>query len=494
MPTGIRIRGNRCQMRLKRPGRGWDWEATGLLANQVAAATKLRTATQALIDTGDVGSGGARTTVAAYAKRWISDRRGRGVRTVSDDETRLKLHVLGCELATNRAFGQLFIDDVRPIHCRAIIRAAIAKGLASRTVRNVSSAAASMFADAVADELLASTPWVIPRREMPRKRDADPAWRALAKFSLEEIRRLLWAPVDVVPWDRRTLYALMYFGALRFGEASALRWGDILDGERLPALHVHGQYSTERKTEDETKTESVRLMPVHPELATLLGAWRSDGYREFFGDVPELGDLIVPSRRGRNRTSNHQLKKFKQDLRRLGMRARRQHDLRRSLIGHAVDAGASRERLRPGTHGIGTTVLELYDSPEWTACCDQVLKLVVQIPAAAVVAKAGGQVMGTFWGGEAGMPQNSLSGSNKWRGGRDSKPRDRAQTVTVGRSNSAGVAGGGRRGSGHLRSIAGAGVPILPMAEARALLEACGGDLATAVEALRATVGKRSLR
>lgn len=35
-------------------------------------------------------------------------------------------------------------------------------------------------------------------------------------------------------------------------------------------------------------------MPVHPELAALLAAWKLDGWAATYGRVPEPGDLIVP--------------------------------------------------------------------------------------------------------------------------------------------------------------------------------------------------------
>lgn len=489
LPTGIRIRGSMCHMRIKRPGRGWEWEATELPSTQLAAAAKLRRATQALIDAGEPTRGPAgRGTVAAYAERWLRGRRQRKLKSVDDDETRLELHVLACRMATGVTFGELALDEVRPVHCRAVVRWAVSKGLASRTVRNVASVAGSMFAEAVVDEELQATPWLVPKHELPKKRDSDPAWRARAKFSLEEIRLLLWAKDELVPWDRRIYYALCYFGALRVGEASSRRWHDFIEAVKRPAMHIHNQYSTERGREDETKTDSVRMMPLHPQLGELLEAWHDHGWREIYGREPKAGDLIVPSRLGRCRSSNHMLKKFYQDLDGLGMRRRRLHDLRRSFIGHAVDAGASRDRLKPATHGLGTSVIELYDSPEWVACVEQVLKLEISPQAATAMGRqaTGGGSVGTPWGRGAKTAPKGTQGAKNWRGGRDSKSQDLTRSVTTGPRNS-GYLGGPERGRPvYLRSVDGLGVPILPMAEARALLAACGGDVELAVETLRA--------
>jgi hypothetical protein len=398
LPTGVRIKGNRLQMRLKRPGRGWEWEATGLDAEQLETAAKLRATTQAIIDSGTTPAAFGRLTVRSWAKRWISGRRDRGLRSVDDDERRLRLHVLGHVFESGRELGDMFMDEVRPMHARAVIRALLKKGMAPRTIINTHSVASGLFDDAVADELLERMVWVVPRKEMPKKRDANPEWREGALFTLEEMRTLLWAPDDKVPRDRRVFYALCYFGRLRFGEASARRWRDRLETQPLRALHVHSSFATKRSAEDETKTKGARRMPEHPTLSAILAEWKADGWREHFGRDPKGDDLIVPAARGGFRRSNHMRDDFEDDLARLGLRHRRQHDLGRSFISHAVDAGALRERLRPGTHGLGTSVIELYDTPLWKACCDEVVKLKLDPPSAEVAAIA----MGTPWGGDHG--------------------------------------------------------------------------------------------
>ncbi len=77
-------------------------------------------------------------------------------------------------------------------------------------------------------------------------------------------------------------------------------------------------YSTKRKEVGDPKTKVSREIPVHPILAEVLSGWRSQGWRELMGREPESSDLIVPSRRGVCRSANHMLKKFHQDLKRIG--------------------------------------------------------------------------------------------------------------------------------------------------------------------------------
>lgn len=478
-PPGIRPRGHKLQMLIKRPGRGWDWEATGLPVAQVEAALKLRKTTQAIIDSGQEAQSYGRSTVDAYAKRWLADRRSRGLRSVDDDEQRLEDHVLAHKFDSNRRFGAMYVDEVRPLHARAIIRATLDKGLAPRTVINIHSLARQMFLDAVPDEIITSSPWVVPRKELPQKRDKVPSWRASAKFTLSEIRALLWATDDLVPWDRRVLYALQYFGALRFGEASARRWGDRLDREPQRALHVHSSFSTRAGKEQETKTAGVRLMPEHPTLTVLLNEWKLSGWPLFFGRLPTDEDLIVPSRRGGFRRKNHSLHKLHEDLERLGQRRRRQHDLRRSFVGHAVDAGATRDRLKPGTHGLGVSVLEMYDSPEWAACCEHVTRLRLEPPSVVELAAVATGQIGTD------RPDQPRNGPIE-QGDADAKSAKFRGSYRNGAMMSPNSIPGASTNKTRRRAVSDAVSRVVPVPSqcARQLLDACGGDLEAAIAAL----------
>lgn len=471
-------------MRIKRAS-GWEWEATGLRRDQVETAVKLRAQTQAIIDgareptTED--DDGPRLRVSSLAKRVLATRRAHGVLSVKADESRLNTHVLGFTFASGRVFGSMFVDEVRPAHARAIMRALNNSDLAPRTVINIDSIARTIFDEAVADEIIATNPWVIPKRERTKKRDKNPAWRATAKFTKAELRALLFAADDVVPWDRRVLYAMMYFGALRFGEASARFFADRHDTHPLRSLHVHSAFSTARGRTGETKTASVRQMPEHPVLTAILEVWRSHGFRQIFGREPTDGDLIVPGRMGGPRRQNHSAELFKADLKALGLRPRRQHDLRRSLISHAIDDGATRERLKPGTHGLGTSVLELYDSPDWSACCAAVAKLNPDAPE---------DFVGTPWGRsdlEAYMQSNE---QNKVEavGIEPAAVRTSVQGQIVGKSR---TSRRDYRATSPLKpAIRVSTVPNVPTA-ARQLLAACDGDLDAAIRAVRSASLKR---
>jgi hypothetical protein len=66
------------------------------------------------------------------------------------------------------------------------------------------------------------------------------------------------------------------------------------------------------------------------------------------------------------------------DLKEIGLRGRRVHDLRRTGISLARGDGADRDRLRRGTHAPSVDMMELYTSVDWALLCGEVSKLKVR--------------------------------------------------------------------------------------------------------------------
>ncbi len=150
--------------------------------------------------------------------------------------------------------------------------------LSPRTVRHVYATLRLMLADAVADELIRSNPCALKRGELPKKRDKDRTWRRGAVFAREEVQTILSAPDGAIPEDRRTLYAIMFLGAMRFGEAAALTWADYDAAcKPLGKLVVEKSYSTKAREVKGTKTENPREMPCHPALRASLPPGRRAG-------------------------------------------------------------------------------------------------------------------------------------------------------------------------------------------------------------------------
>jgi integrase len=388
---GVFTRGDKLWIRF-RDVTGWRNAATGYSvgeeaqAEQVLAEVEQKIAAKrgatAVVD----GTAGA-LTLRRYAATWC---KGRTNATADDDRSRVYNHVLP-------VLGDVILNELRPKHIRDFRKALAGKAklgnirpdgtrvktdelLSARSQLHVLATLRRMLADAVADELIPSSPFVLKAGELPRKVDADPTWRRTAVFTRDEVQRVISADDDAVPEDRRTLYAVMFLAGVRFGEAAALRWRDYDPAcEPLGKLVVERSYDTKTKLVKGTKTDNPREMPVHPTLAAVLASWKLGGFERLTGRKPEPDDLIVPSRRGAHRSANHMLKRFKEDLGRLGFRVRRQHDTRRTLVSLARADGARADVLRFATHGPTGSVVDMYTTLPWAAVCDEVAKLRVSL-------------------------------------------------------------------------------------------------------------------
>jgi hypothetical protein len=127
----------------------------------------------------------------------------------------------------------------------------------------------------------------------------------------------------------------------------------------------------------------------------VLAEWLLSGWAREFGRHPVDDDLVCPlteeQRKGRKkpvgamRDRHYAWKRFQWDLKELGFRRRRAHDLRRTGISLARGDGASKEILRWGTHAPDRDVMSLYTSIEWEKLCAEVAKLKVGLTRGAVV-------------------------------------------------------------------------------------------------------------
>ncbi len=312
-------------------------------------------------------------TVRAYATEWSRLRVEQGLATAADEFARLRIHALPI-------LGDLHLTDVRPRHIRDLIRSLRAGGkLAPRTIRHVYGALRTMFRDAVVDELISGIPCILKRGELPKRVDKDPKWRASAIFTRDEFVQLISSP-RLHP-DRRVLYALLGLAGLRFGEAAALKWSSYDESlEPLGRLLIASSWCSNKRKEKTTKTEQPRSVPVHPVLVRVLAEWKQSAWSIMMGREPTSDDLIIPSRRRMHRVRNHSLVRFRKDLDLLGLRWRRQHDLRRTFISLARADGARKDVLERITHGHRGDIVDLYTELPWAVLCDEVAKIKLAIP------------------------------------------------------------------------------------------------------------------
>jgi integrase len=375
MPKHVYARGNRLWMRVKDESRRWVSKPTPYNVGHEKDCARYAKRAQEKIDGRRAGGEtSGPMTVRVYSRKWLSERRARGVRSVESEESRIRHHVLP-------RLGSMRLEDVRARDVRDLVRHLRAAGeLAPRTILNVYGVLHAMLRDAVVDELIEVNPCQLKHGELPAKVDADPEWRLLATYTTREIEQLI---TDArIPVERRVQYALKAIAGLRHGEAAGLRWRHW-DATLTPLgrLIVATSYDTGR-----TKTEVTRRVPVHPTLAKVLATWRVEHWQRIYGRAPQPDDLIVPTRAGNPVSATIAARAFKEDLEALGLRVdagelrdRGGHDLRAWFITTCQEHGAHRDLLRVVTHTSRGDIVSGYTRASWPALCAEVGKLRVEI-------------------------------------------------------------------------------------------------------------------
>lgn len=313
-------------------------------------------------------------TVAVYVETWL--KRRVGVETVKDEATRLRLHVVPL-------IGHMAISDVRPRHIRDLVNAIKQKtsdapkckgeALAPRTVRHVFATVRQMFKGAVIDEHIVASPVVLEAGVLPQNMDKDPEWRSTAIFEREEL--IGCVSDERILMYRRVFYALEGLAGVRHSEGAALCFRDRKKCEPLNKIVV--SRSGEKKR---TKTKVTREVPEHPTLTGILDEWQAHGWAEKFGRPPMPDDLILPTENNKVRKPSNTLKEFHKDLKRIGLRPRRGHDLRRTFITLVRADGGRSEVLRPLTHPGDRDIIGLYETYPWPVVCAELAKLRIPLP------------------------------------------------------------------------------------------------------------------
>lgn len=344
----------------------WVKKATQFLPGQEMLAQQYLDELQ-----GNAPSAKTKFTVQAWANQWLNDR-SEQVRDYKNDLSRLKHHVLP-------TIGHRLLDEIRPADLVRIVEEMKKKDLAPRTIRNTYSVIQAMWRDARLMDLTQNDPCILTARQLGKVKDKDLGWRGQAVFTRAEVIRLIGD--DKLPFHRRVLYGLLAVGMLRDGEAAGLRWRRVsLTPEPLGRITVVASYD-----QDTTKTDSERWMPIHPTLNTILYVWKTEGWAQEMGRGPTDEDLVVPAPKPVNRgprkqhgamlDKNYVWKRFASDLKTLGFKHRRVHDLRRTGISLSIEDGADELMLKRGTHAAPKSVMGMYTTVSWERLCEEVEKL-----------------------------------------------------------------------------------------------------------------------
>jgi integrase len=369
-------------IRFKGPD-GWTQQKTPYHVGEERKARKVLLDVEARMTAGiefDPTNASGPITVAAYARKWIEERRSL-VADAGNDEARLKYHVLP-------AIGGMRLEEVRPRHLVEMFRALRdANKLAPKSILNVYSTVKALFRDAkIADLLMGDAPTILTKYQLGEAVDKDPEWRVTARYSRDELEILISDPR--LPLDRRVFYALEGIAGLRLGEAAGLRFRHYDPSLKpLGRLLIATSYDLGR-----TKTKQPRRMPVHPALAAILAEWKLSGWPAMMGREPTPDDLIVPRppdhalRRKEGwtpdgmRDKSYCFKRFREDLGLLGFRHRRGHDMRRTMVSLTREDGARKDILELCTHNpqkSGSSI-DVYTTFPWDALCGEVAKLRIQ--------------------------------------------------------------------------------------------------------------------
>jgi integrase len=378
----------------RRPASAHTKDITKALAVRAKVLEKVR----AKVEAGLTGS----STGWDYASRWRNERER--LNPANGNFHRKNL------AHAQKLLQSMPLEEFRYRHLRTWMKEWVASEThAPRTMLHAYGSLKAMFEDAVREEILDASPCILTGGEhgdLPALEDKDPEWRDTAVFTRAEVLALI--SDERIPAYRRIYYALIFLTGMRHGEVVNRRWRDYDPTmEPLGQLRLGTAWSREAKKEKPPKNKRSRQIPVHPALASMLAEWRLSGWAQEYGRMPTPDDFIVarPWPRGRdgarvqpvperlkwhagkrindgatwkwlNGQARKSGKRTPGDLAKLGLRARREHDTRRTFISLVVEDGGREVVLRHITHGRPKkSAFDLYPSFTWEAQCDEVKKL-----------------------------------------------------------------------------------------------------------------------
>ncbi len=238
-------------------------------------------------------------TVADFAEAWLARREAQGVVMVRDERANLRDHILP-HLA-------LPLDEVRPVHIRAVIDAAIAGGYRRGTVGHLHRLMGRLFKSAWQDEVIRENP--VLRVEVPALRETK---RERVILTDAEIDLYMGCPNADLELRMLSLVSRVE-GGMRTGDLTRWDWTYIdLDGFAECTI-------------PRAKTEKPQTLQIPEVLRPFLRAW---WVRQ---DSPRVGP-VFPVRRGKRKggfkaaRGTSFAKRLRRDLLRAGVTRREVHN------------------------------------------------------------------------------------------------------------------------------------------------------------------------
>jgi integrase len=293
------------------------------------------------------------SSVAAYTGNWLDARKNR---SADNDRQLLTKHVLAVKW-----FAELRMADVRPRHVIKLVDELAGGHLSPKSVSIVMGLVRVMFRDAVIEEVIAATPYVVPRDKLKRR------GKKRQPYTTDEVGALCSPAVG----ERAQIWNILaFFLGARLGEVCGLRWGDWQDGlEPLGAMRIERQYAGQV-----LKTERARIVPVHPLLRMALAAWKAR-WSLYHLHAPRPDDLIIPTFEGDPMTRSSAYKQWLRSCRAANVKNRSVHSTRHTFITLTQRGGADRRLVERLTHNPRDEIIDVYTTHEWRQYCEVVLCL-----------------------------------------------------------------------------------------------------------------------
>jgi integrase len=317
---------------------------------------------------------------ATFAQQVLERRVEMGVKSAKKDEAGIIANHLDPE------FGRERLQDVASYaRIELGFQRIQEKDIGGATVRNIYLVFRTIMRFAAKKGLILAEPPQLSIRdgELPPMIERRPeGWRDDAIFTIEEIAKLLAA--EAIEPQYRCMYAVYFLTGSRFAEVTNIRVSDYIRSRRpLPQLTIRaGKLGRSRGVR-------YRTPPVHPALSAWIDWWLAEGFEFTHLRPPQSGDLMFPTiseRRQKARkehVSHGELYKRWQrhHLPGCGMRHRRLHDARRTLLSLVRSSAAPADVARAITHTvIADKVLDAYTTFEWKALCEAVMSVDWRLP------------------------------------------------------------------------------------------------------------------
>lgn len=227
-------------------------------ARRVDAKTWLDTVTASVVRGDYVDPRGANMLLKTYAAQWENIQVGRGS-TLSIIDNAVRLHI-------NPALGDRRIGSIRQSDIQGLVKLLEGKALAAGTVRNIYDTAARIFASAVDDRVIPSSP--CRRIKLPKDDKGE-----IVPLTLAQVRSL-----EVGMGDLGAAVIALAGSGLRIGELLGL---DVSDVDFLRrTVRVDRQRAQSGELTPPKSRSSARTVPVGQTVIDSLAAYLKAGNRQ----------------------------------------------------------------------------------------------------------------------------------------------------------------------------------------------------------------------